>query len=69
MKKTGPLIHLLIALLLIVLFWAIGAWAARTGKLEWALVALVAIVFAWIYAGVAWLQWVKLRRDISEEKR
>ena len=60
--KNGPAIHLLIALLLMVLFWAIGAWAARTGKLEWALVALVAIVFAWIYAGVAWLKWVKLRQ-------
>ena len=69
MKKTGPAIHLSIALLLMLLLWAIGAWAAKAGKLEWAMVALVAIVFAWIYAGVAWLQWIKLRRDLPQENK
>ena len=69
MKKASPAIHLLVALLLMVLLWALGAWAAKTGKLEWAMVALVAIVFAWLYAGVAWLQWVKKRRDTTQENR
>lgn len=69
MKKTRPAIHLLFALLLMVLLWALGAWAVKNGKLEWAIVALVAIVFAWTYAGVAWLQWVKVRRDSAQENR
>ena len=42
---------------------------AKTGKLEWAMAALVAIAFAWIYAGVAWLHWVRARRDTTQENR
>lgn len=67
--RIRPAIHLLVALLLMVLLWALGAWAVKNGKLEWAIVALVAIVFAWIYAGAAWLQWVKVRRDTTQEKK
>lgn len=69
MNRISPAIHLLVALLLMVLLWVIGAWAAKAGKLEWAIVALVAIVFAWIYAGVAWLQWVKRRHHTPQENK
>ena len=69
LKMAHPGWHLVIGLLLIGLFWALGTWAVRTGSLQWTLVALAGIVFAWIYAGMGWLQWVKLRQRAPPENR
>lgn len=57
MSKPG--VHLAIALVFIGALWFLGSWAVKAEKLEWAMVALVGIVFAWIYAGFAYLRWLK----------
>lgn len=57
MSKPG--LHLAVALALIGALWLLGSWAVKSGQLEWAMVTLVGIVFAWIYAGIAYLRWLK----------
>ncbi len=56
---SKPGLHLAFALALIAALWWLGSWAVKAGRLEWAMVALVGIVFAWIYAGIAYLRWLK----------
>lgn len=57
--SSKPGIHLAFALVLIAAFWALGNWAVKSQQLEWAMVALVAIVGAWAYAGLSFLKWIK----------
>lgn len=56
---SKPGLHLVFALAVIAMLWWLGSWAVKAGRLEWAMVALVGIVFAWIYAGIAYLRWLK----------
>lgn len=69
LKMAHPGWHLVIGLLLVGLFYALGNWAVRNESFGWTIFAMAAIVFAWFYAGMSWLQWVKLRQRTPPENR